>query len=182
MAQGFFSGEVMLRENKKIAIDKLAQNLAENEFVVATSYQGTSAQALARARWALDDNGVEYHIVKNTLVRIASEGTNRPEVMQIVEGPVALAFAKDPVQAAKALRQQFRGRDAAGQILGGVFGTRVLSTNDVLALADLPPRDVLIAQLAAQLQAPVSRFHRAVSWPLQGLRNVLQARADSLAQ
>ncbi|MFW6056982.1 MAG: 50S ribosomal protein L10, partial [Chloroflexota bacterium] len=54
---------------------------ADNEFVVATTYQGTSAQALARVRWALDDNGVEYHIVKNTLVRIASEGTNRPEVM-----------------------------------------------------------------------------------------------------
>ncbi|MFW6056983.1 MAG: hypothetical protein ACOC9B_06730 [Chloroflexota bacterium] len=89
---------------------------------------------------------------------------------------------KDPVLAAKALRQQFRGRGAAGQILGGVFGTRVLSANDVLALADIPPRDVLITQLAAQLQAPVSRFHRAVSWPLQGLRNVLQARADSLAQ
>ena len=172
----------MLREKKKVVIDNLSQRLAGSEFVVATSYQGMSAQALARVRWALADAGVEYHIVKNTLVRIASENANRPQVMNIIEGPVALAFASDPVQAAKALRQQFRSRDAASQILGGVFGDRVLSAADVWALADLPPREVLIAQLAAQLQAPVSRFHRAVSWPLQGFRNVLQARIDSLAQ
>jgi large subunit ribosomal protein L10 len=172
----------MLKEKKKVAIDSLSRSLSDNEFIVAATYQGATAQALAKLRWALADAGVEYHVVKNTLVRIASENTNRPEVMRIVEGPVALAFATDPVEAAKALRQQFRGKDAAGQVLGGLFGGRVLSTAEVWALADLPPREVLIAQLASQLQAPVSRFHRAVSWPLQGFRNVLQARIDSLTQ
>lgn len=172
----------MLKEKKKVAIDSLSERLADSDFVVATSYQGTTAQSLARLRWALSDAGVEYRIVKNTLVRIATERANRPEVMQVVEGPVALAFASDPVQAAKALRQMFRTKDAVGQVLGGVFGDRVLTAADVWALADLPPHEVLVAQLAAQLQAPISRFHRAVSWPLQGFRNVLQARIDSLAQ
>jgi large subunit ribosomal protein L10 len=172
----------MLKEKKKISIDGLQERLSKNDFVVATTYQGTTAQALAQTRWALADVGVEYHIVKNTLVRIASEETARPEVMRIVEGPVALAFSSDAVQAAKALRQQFKVKDSLVQVLGGVIGKRVLSADDVYALADLPPREVLIAQLAAQLQAPVARLHRAVSWPLQGLRNVLQARIDSLTQ
>lgn len=172
----------MLKEKKKVAIDKLSEHLANNEFVVATSYQGTTAQAMAQIRWSLADAGIEYHIVKNTLVRIAAESADRQTVMQVVEGPIALAFSSDPVQAARALRQQFRAKDVVGQVLGGVYGDRVLSAADVWALADLPPREVLIAQLAAQLQAPMSRFHRAVSWPLQGLRNVLQARIDSLAQ
>jgi len=172
----------MLKEKKKVAIDRLSDYLTAHEFVVATSYQGTSAQAMAQIRWALSDAGVEYHIVKNTLVRIAAEGSGRPAVLQIVEGPVALAFSTDPVQAARALRQQFRAKDATGQVLGAVMGERVLSASDVWGLADLPPREVLIAQLAAQLQSPVARFHRAVSWPLQGLRNVLQARMDSLPQ
>jgi large subunit ribosomal protein L10 len=172
----------MLKEKKKVTIDKLSEHLANNEFVVATSYQGTTAQAMAQIRWALADAGIEYHIVKNTLVRLAAENSDRLAVMQVVQGPVALAFASDPVQAARALRQQFRGKDVVGQVLGGVYGDRLLAAADVFAIADLPPREVLVAQLAAQLQAPVSRFHRAVSWPLQGLRNVLQARIESLAQ
>jgi large subunit ribosomal protein L10 len=102
--------------------------------------------------------------------------------MQIMEGPVALGFAHDAVEAAKLLRQQAKNKDTLVQVRGGLLGKRVLTAAEVMALADLPSREVLIAQLAAQLQAPVSRLHRALSWPVQGLRNVLQARIESLAQ
>ncbi len=172
----------MLKEKKSEVIADLKKNLAENEFVVSTSYQGTTAQDLAQLRWTLAAAGIEYHVVKNTLLRIAAEQTDRTRVMQIMEGPMALGFASDAVEAAKVLRQQTRTKDATVQIRGGLLGQRVLTAAEVLSLADLPPREVLVAQLAAQLQAPVSRLHRALSWPLQGLRNVLQARIESLAQ
>jgi large subunit ribosomal protein L10 len=172
----------MLKEKKAEVIADLEKNLAENPFVVSTSYQGTTAQDLAQLRWALAAAGIEYHVVKTTLLRIAAEQTHRTRVMQIMEGPMALGFASDAVEAAKVLRQQTRAKDVTVQIRGGLLGERVLSAAEVLSLADLPPREVLVAQLAAQLQAPVSRLHRALSWPLPGLRNVLQARIESLAQ
>ena len=172
----------MLRAKKTDVIDDLKKNLSESEFIVSTTYQGASAQNLAQMRWNLASAGIEYHVVKTTLLRIAAEQTGRERVMEILEGPMALGFASDPVEAAKSLRQHTRTKDSRVQIRGGLYGNRVLTAAEVLALADLPPRDVLIAQLAAQLQAPVSRLHRALSWPLQGFRNVLQARMESLAQ
>jgi len=171
----------MLKEKKTESVSKLTEQLGEKEFIVSTSYLGISAQDLARARWGLTAAGIEFHVVKNTLVRLAAEQTDRLPVMDIIDGPTALGFASDPVEAAKALRQQLRGRDMPIQVRGALLGNKVLSTADVMALADLPPRDVLIAQLAAQLQAPVSRLHRALSWPLMGLQNVLNARIESLS-
>ncbi len=172
----------MLREKKTEVIESLKQNLSDNEFIVSTTYQGASAQSMAQIRWALATSGVEYHVVKNTLLRIAAEQAGRTEVMQILEGPMALGFASDPVEAAKALRQHTRTKDSPVQIRGALLGGRVLSVAQVQALADLPTREVLLGQLASQLQAPVTRLHRALSWPLQGFRNVLQARIESLAQ
>ncbi len=172
----------MQKDKKAEVIAGLKQNLAQSQFVVSTTYQGSTAQGLAQMRWTLASAGIEYHVVKNTLVRIAAEQTDRANVMQILAGAMALGFANDPVEAAKMLRQQVKAKDSPIQVYGGLLGNRVLSAAEVLALADLPSREVLIAQLAAQLLAPVSRLHRALSWPLQGLRNVLQARIESLAQ
>lgn len=172
----------MLKDKKADVIAGLKENLADSQFVVSTSYQGATAQDLAQMRWNLASSGIEYHVVKTTLVRIAAEQTNRTRVMQILEGAMALGFSDNPVEAAKALRLQLKAKDSAIQVRGGLLGDRVLSAAEVLALADLPSREVLIAHLAAQLQAPVSRLHRALSWPMQGLRNVLQARIESLAQ
>jgi len=177
-----FFGATMLKEKKTESVTRLTEQLEEKDFVVSTSYLGITAQDLARVRWAMASSGIEFHVVKNTLVRLAAEKTDRLKVMDIIEGPTALGFATDPVEAAKALRQQLRAKDAPIRVRGGLLGDKVLSVSDVLALADLPPRDVLIAQLAAQLQAPVSRLHRALSWPLQGLQNVLTARIESLSQ
>ncbi len=172
----------MQKDKKSEAIARLAEYLASREFVVSTTYQGASAQALAQMRWALADAGVEYHVVKNTLVRVAAEQTGRTAVTGILEGATALGFAGDAVQAARAFRAQMKAKESLMQIRGGLLGRRVLTAAEVLALADLPSRETLIAQLAAQLNAPVSSLHRALSWPLQGLRNVLQARIESLAQ
>ncbi len=172
----------MEKAKKTDVIASLKKNLSENEFVITTTYQGSTAQSLAQMRWTLASAGIEYHVVKNTLLRIAAEETGRTAVMQILEGPMALGFARDPIEAARTFRQHTRAKESLVRVQGGLLGDRVLSGAEVLALADLPPRDVLLAQLASQLQAPVSRLHRALSWPLQGFRNVLQARIDSLAQ
>ena len=131
----------MLKEKKTENINKLSELLADNGFVVSTTYGGVSAQSLAQVRWALAAAGVDYRVVKNTLVRLAAQQTDREQLMQIVEGATALGFATDAVEAARAIRQQARGKESPIEVRGGLLGDRVLAASEVMALADLPPRD-----------------------------------------
>ncbi|MCK4722445.1 MAG: 50S ribosomal protein L10, partial [Dehalococcoidia bacterium] len=88
----------------------------------------------------------------------------------------------DAAHAAKTLSQCIKSGGSAVGIKGGLLGERVLNPQEVMALASLPPREMLISQLASQFQAPIRRLHNALSFPLQGLRNVLEARIQELAE
>ncbi|GAI57161.1 unnamed protein product [marine sediment metagenome] len=100
--------------------------------------------------------------------------------MGIIDGPTALVFGyDDAVEAAKVLSQYIKSTGLAVQIEGGLLGERVLSADEVIALAGLPPREILISQLIAQLQAPVRSLHNILSSPLRELRHVLQARIQN---
>lgn len=173
----------MLREKKAQIIAQLADNLSRSAIVIATSYQGLPAKEMAELRWALAGASVDYRVVKNTLVRFAAQRASKEQVMNIIDGPTALAFGyDDAVQVAKALNQYIKSKESPVEIRGGLLGERVLNAREVIALADLPSREVLVSQLLAQLQAPVRRLHNVLDSPLQGLWNVLQARIQKVTK
>jgi len=173
----------MLRERKTQIVAQLADSLSRSTVVIATSYQGLTAKELASFRWILADAAIECRVVKNTLVRLAAQRVGMEQIMNIVDGPTALAFGyDDAAHAAKTLSQCIRSRESAVGIKGGLLGERVLNPQEVMTLASLPSREVLISQLASQFQAPIRRLHNALSFPLQGLRNVLEARIQKLAE
>jgi len=100
--------------------------------------------------------------------------------MDIIEGPVALAFGSDDiVNTAKALNQYIKSAALSLQIRGGLLGDRILLPEEVVSLANLPPREVLISKLIWQLQVPVGTLHNILNLPLQGLLNVLQNRTQT---
>jgi large subunit ribosomal protein L10 len=172
----------MLRERKTQIVAQLADSLSRSRLVIATSYQGLTAKELANFRWALADATIECRVVKNTLVRLAARKVGMEQIMNIVDGPTALTFGyDDAARAAKVISQCIRSRESAVGIKGGLLGERVLNPQEVVALASLPPREWLVSQLVSQLQAPIRRFHDALRYPLQGLRNVLEAMARELA-
>ncbi len=173
----------MLRERKTQIVAQLADSLSRSRVVIATSYQGLTAKELASFRWALADAAVECRVVKNTLVRLAAQRVGMERIMNIVDGPTALAFGyDDAASTAKTLSQCIRSRESAVEIKGGLMGERVLNPQQVMTLASLPPKKMIISQLASQFQAPMRRLHYALSFPLQGLRNALEARIQELAE
>lgn len=173
----------MLREKKAQVIGNLENDISRSTIVIATSYQGLTAQGMAELRASLAEADVECHVVKNNLLRFAARRLGKEQLMDMVEGPTALAFGYDDVvRAAKALSQYMKSKDTNVVVKGGLLGGRVLSVDQVLAIASLPPRETIYAQLVGQLQAPIRRLHGALNWPLQGLHNVLRARLQTMSE
>jgi len=172
----------MLREKKVEIVSNLADNLSRSNIIIATNYQGLLAKQMAELRNVLAKAGVEYHVVKNTLVYRAAEQAGKPRLRDIIEGPVALVFGYDDiVNTAKALNQYIKSAALPLQIRGGLLGDQILPPEEVVSLATLPPREVLIAKLIGQLQAPIGTLHNILNFPLQGLLNVLQNRAQTIS-
>ena len=171
----------MLREKKVQIVSNLADDLSRSNIIIATNYQGLLAKQMTELRNALSKSGVEYHVVKNTLVFRAADQAGRPQLRDIIEGPVALAFGDDVVNTAKALNQYIKSAALPLQIIGGLLGDQVLPPEEVVNLADLPPREVLITKLIGQLQAPIVTLHNILNLPLQGLLNVLQNRTQTIS-
>ncbi|TET50282.1 MAG: 50S ribosomal protein L10 [Dehalococcoidia bacterium] len=173
----------MLREKKAQIVSNLADDLSRTTIVIATDYRGLLAKQMAELRNALAKAGVGYHVVKNTLAYRAADQIGKPQLRDIIEGPVALAFGYDDVvNVAKALNQYIKSTTLPLEIKGGLLGDRILPPEEVLKLASLPPREVLIARLLGQLQAPVGSLHNLLSFPLRGLLNVLQSRAQAASK
>jgi large subunit ribosomal protein L10 len=172
----------MLREKKVQIISNLSDDLSRSTIIIATNYQGLLAKQIAELRNALAKAGVGYHVVKNTLVYRAADQAGKPQLRDIIEGPVALAFGYDDVvNTAKTLNQYIKSAALSLQIRGGLLGDRILLPEEVVSLANLPTREVLISKLIGQLQAPVGNLHNILNRPLQGLFNVLQNKAQTIS-
>ena len=145
----------MARPEKVAAVEEIREKLADSDAAVLTEYRGLKVGQLAELRTALRPAGTEFKIFKNTLARRAAEEAGLLELVPMLQGPTAIAFIKgDAVIAAKALRD-FGRANAALVVKGGLLGTKVLVPADVEALAEVAPREVLLARLAGGFQAPL---------------------------
>jgi large subunit ribosomal protein L10 len=145
------------RERKVAAVEEIATKLGASDASVLTEYRGLTVGELAELRGSLRPAGTEYKIFKNTLARRAVESAGLPDLLPLLEGPVAIAFVHgDAVVAAKALRDFGRANPAL-VVKGGLLGGRLLSAEEVQALAEVPPRDVLLATMAGAFQAPLQK-------------------------
>ncbi len=144
-------------QRKSAVIDDITERLRSAEASVLTEYRGLTVTDLATLRAALRPAATDYKVYKNTLARRAAADAGLTELAEWLEGPVAIAFVRpdgDAVTAAKALRDFAKGNPNL-VVKGGMLGPRMLSVADVEALADVPPRDVLLARLAGGFQAPL---------------------------
>ena len=147
----------MPRPEKTAVVDEIRSKLSESDAAVLTEYRGLTVPELANLRGSLRPAGTEYKVFKNSLARLAVEGAGLQDLLPLLEGPVAFAFVHgDAVIAAKAIRD-FGRTNPALVIKGGMLGPRILSAAEVAALADIEPRDVLLARLAGGFQAPLTK-------------------------
>jgi len=152
------------RPDKVAIVEEVRQKLANSGGAMLTEYRGLDVPAMAELRRALREAGSEYKIYKNTLVRLAAREIGL-EIDELLTGPTAIAFVGekadgtpgDVAAAAKALKDFAKGNEAL-VVKGGILDDKLLSSADLKALAELPSRDVLLAQLAGAFQAPIAKM------------------------
>ena len=152
------------RPEKVAVVDEVRERFGAADAALLTEYRGLDVTALAQLRRALRDAGGEYKIYKNTLVRLAAREAGL-DIEDMLTGPTAIAFVgerpdgapADAVLVAKALRDFARGNPAL-VVKGGVMGTTSLTADEARALADVQPREVLLARLAGGFAAPMQKF------------------------
>jgi large subunit ribosomal protein L10 len=145
------------RPEKVAVVDEVRTRLSESGAALLTEYRGLDVKSISALRRALRAAGGDYKIYKNTLVRFAARDLGL-EIEDLLTGPTAIAFVDgDPVSVAKALRD-FARTSPELIVKGGVLGDKLLSADDAKALADVAPREELLARLAGAMAAPMQQF------------------------
>ena len=156
--------------HKIAVVDEVRARIGEASASIVSEYRGLSVAELAELRHALAAVGGDYRIFKNTLVRRAIDGGEYQPLSEYLSGPSALTFVQGDVSAVAKALKDFARANPLLVIKGGLADGSLLSSSELSALADLPPRDVLLARLAGALAAP-----------MQQLAGLLQALPRNLA-
>ena len=169
------------KEKKPELVDVITEKLGRSEIVIATDYRGLTVADVTDLRQKLRQSQVEYQVVKNTLARFAASAAEKPDLSELLNGPTALAYGYDDVvQPAKVLADFMRTSETSFTIKGGLLGQKLLSGDDIIALAKLPSREELIGKLMSLLQSPIYGLLNVLNGNLQGLVGILQARIKQL--
>lgn len=171
----------MLRQEKEAVIADVAELLQGSETMFVSDYRGLTVAQLSELRGKLRESGAKFRIVKNTLGGIAAERAGRAELSPLLSGPTAVTFCGDDmVGAAKALAE-FGKTHPQLAVRGGLLEASFIDAEGVKALASLPPRDVLIAQVVGTMAAPmtglVTVLQGTVSGFVRALNQVAQQKA-----
>jgi len=145
------------RPEKVAVVDEVRERFSSSSAALLTEYRGLDVAQMATLRRSLREAGGSYKIYKNTLVRFAARDLGL-EIDELLTGPTAIAFVDgDAVNVAKALRD-FAKTNENLVVKGGVLGDKLLSAAEAKALADVAPRDELLARLAGAMAAPMQQF------------------------
>jgi len=166
-----------IEEKQQIAED-LRDRLSKSAIIVLTDYKGLDVAAMNDLRRRLRAEGIEYQVVKNTLLIRAAEDNDIALIKDYFKGPSAIALSyDDPISPAKVL-SQFAKENNKLEIKAGVMNGQVLDANAIKALAKLPSREVLLGQLLSALNAVPTSFVRTIAEIPRGFVSVLAAIRD----
>ncbi|MDP1902520.1 MAG: 50S ribosomal protein L10 [Rubrivivax sp.] len=145
------------RNEKAAVITDVSAQAARSQTLALAEYRGLTVEHLNKLRRDARDKGVYLHVLKNSLARRAVAGTPFEVAQGAMVGPLIYGFSEDAVAAAKVLSDFAKGNDKL-IIKGGAYSGRALDANGVKALAAIPSREVLIAQVAGLLMSPIQRM------------------------
>jgi len=169
----------MNRDQKAAVVDEIAGQIEAAQAIFAVDYRGISVSQIAELRAKLRESDTRFRIVKNSLSERAADKAGAEALRPMLEGPTALALvAGDAAMAAKALNDTARALNNLIEFKGGLMDGNTLSADDVRAIARLPSRDVLNAQLVGTIAAPLSGLVRTLNALIAGVAIQLQAIVD----
>lgn len=162
-------------DHKKALVEEIKEKVEKSQGVVLVDYRGLNVDEVNELRANYRKAGVEYKVYKNTMMRFAFKEAGFEEFNEYLTGPNAVAFGfEDPVQAAK-VTHDFAKANNKLEIKAGIVDGNVIGLDQIKNLADLPPREVLIAQVLGGLNAPISGFANVLQGTLRNLVYALEA-------
>jgi large subunit ribosomal protein L10 len=174
----------MLRSEKERIVAELTERLRSAQTLMVADYRGLTMPEIDELRTRLLEAGARFTVVKNTLTRRAAEEAGARDVLELLEGPTAIAFLDadgDPVAVAKVLSETARAHDVL-VIRGGILDGSLVADEDIKRLATLPAPEVLRAQFAGAVAAPLTTVVGLFAAPLRDLVGVIDARIRQLEE
>jgi len=154
-------------------VEELGQIFASSGVVVVAHYAGLTVAEMQVLRAKMRDAGGAVRVAKNKLAKIALEGKPCASIGNLLTGMTVLAYSEDPVAAAKVIDAYAKDNKKL-EILGGAMGNAALTPEGVKAVASMPSREELIAQVVACIGAPASNIAGAIGAPAQNIAGILK--------
>ena len=171
----------MLKREKERAVADLVERLRASDTLIVADYRGLTMPEIDGVRTEVLKHGARFTVVKNTLTKRAAEEAGVPELVELLDGPTAIAFVGDGdmVGVAKALSDTAR-QTRILSVRGGMLEGKPMSAEQVRDLASLPPAEVLRGQVLGAIVAPLSAIAALINAPLQDLVGLIDARIEQL--
>jgi len=171
----------MLKGEKERVVADLVERLRASDTLFVADYRGLSMPEIDGVRTEVLKHGARFIVVKNTLTKRAAEEAGVPELIELLDGPTAIAFVDDGdmVGVAKALNDTAR-QTRILSVRGGILQGKPMSADEVRELASLPPAEVLRGQVLGAIVAPLSAIAALINAPLQDLVGLIDARIEQL--
>jgi large subunit ribosomal protein L10 len=157
----------------------LQAKFAQAKGVILSDYRGLNVRQMAELRSRLRTAAVELQVAKNTLARRAAEGTDYVQLSEHFIGPTSIAFTMADVVAMAKILSDYAKSEPKLEIRAGVVEGKIIAPQDIAMLADLPPREVLMARFLANMQSPLAGLVGVLQGVLRQLLSVLQAIQDA---
>jgi large subunit ribosomal protein L10 len=166
------------KSKKEQIVADYVDKMSRSQALILTDYRGLTVADLTELRRRLRENSGVFQIVKNSLFEIALQQAGIPVPSEPIDGPVAVGYCLEEVPPVAKTLTDFANETEILQIRGALMGANFLGVDAVKELADLPPREVLLARLLGAVQGPMSGLVSTIAAPMRELVQVLQARAE----
>ena len=169
-----------MRPEKNLIIDEIKTRVDRAPYVLLTDYTGMHVEQFNELRNRLSGAHAEFRVVKNNLLRRALQGSNLPDLESHLHGQSAVVLGDSDVSAAAKVLKSFTAEFQKPKLKVGILDRAVVNVEQIMALAELPAKEVLQAKLLGLLLAPGSTLVRLINTPASQVAQVIKAHSDKL--
>jgi large subunit ribosomal protein L10 len=166
------------REQKEKMVADYVDRMSRSQALILADYRGLTVSHMTDLRRRLRETDGQFQVTKNSLLKLALEQAGLPVPVEALDGPVAVGYCFDEAPPVAKTIMDFARETSILEVKGAILGSNILDAEGVKGLADLPPREVLLAQLLGAVQGPMSSLASTLAAPMRELVQVLQARSE----
>ena len=168
----------MPKPEKIATVEEIKEKLSSAKIAILTEFQGLNVAEMTELRKLFREADVDYKVYKNTLTRLAAHQLGLSGIDEYLVGTTALAFSKDDLVASAKIVKDFSAKHQNFRVKVGILDQKLIASDDVTALANIPSREVLIAMILRGMQSPISALLRVLQGPIRDLAYVLKNLAE----